>query len=125
MALIGNAAQTLHPIGAQGFNLGLRDALTLAELLVDGARADRVNFDPGAPELLADYARRRSDDREGTAAMSDGLARWTAAETPLFKLARSFGLVAVDRIAPLQDALVRRGMGFRGRVPRLALGDRQ
>ena len=113
--LVGNAAQTLHPIGAQGFNLGLRDALILAEMLIDHGG------DPGAPALLTGYARRRHEDREGTAAASDALARWTANESPPLKLLRSVGLLALDRIAPLQAALVRRGMGFRGRVPRLAL----
>ena len=116
--LVGNAAQTLHPIGAQGFNLGLRDALTLAELLIE------ANGDFGDPTLLADYAQRRREDREGTAAASDALARWTANEFPPLKLLRPFGLLALDRIAPLQAALVRRGMGFRGYVPRLALSNR-
>ncbi|MBS0486243.1 MAG: FAD-dependent monooxygenase, partial [Proteobacteria bacterium] len=113
--LAGNAAQTLHPIGAQGFNLGLRDALTLAELLIDN------NRDAGDAALLADYAQRRREDREGTAAQSDALARWTANESPPLKLLRTFGLLALDRIAPLQAAMVNRGMGFRGRVPKLAL----
>ena len=117
--LIGNAAQTLHPIGAQGFNLGLRDALTLAELLVARFGGD----DAGAPALLAEYSRRRSEDRDGTAAMSDGLARYTANEALPLKLLRSIGLVALDRIPPLQELLVRRGMGFRGVVPQLALRD--
>jgi 2-octaprenyl-6-methoxyphenol hydroxylase len=119
VALVGNAAQTLHPIGAQGFNLGLRDALALAELLVACMRG---GGDPGAAGLLADYAARRREDREGTAALSDGLARWTASEFPPLKLLRTFGLIALDRIAPLQAALVRRGMGFRGQPPRLTLG---
>jgi 2-octaprenyl-6-methoxyphenol hydroxylase len=118
--IIGNAAQTLHPIGAQGFNLGLRDALTLAELLVDGVRA---GTDPGDAMLLADYAERRREDREGTIAMSDGLVRLTSNDSPPLKLLRSLGLLALDRIPPLQAALARRGMGFRGVVPRLALGD--
>ena len=113
--LVGNAAQTLHPIGAQGFNLGLRDALTLAEMLIDHCG------DPGAAALLTEYTRRRHEDREGTAAASDALARWTANESPPLKLLRSVGLLALDRIAPLQAALVRRGMGFRGQVPKLAL----
>ena len=115
--LVGNAAQTLHPIGAQGFNLGLRDALTLAELLVE------QGGDPGAHELLGTYAKRRRQDREGTIAMSDGLARWTAHDAPPLKLLRSLSMLALDRIAPLQEALVRRGMGFRGKPPRLALGE--
>jgi len=118
--LVGNAAQTLHPIGAQGFNLGLRDALMLAELLIDAAR---TQSDPGASQLLHGYAERRHGDREGTAAMSDGLARWTANEAPPLKWLRSFGLLALDRCAPLQRTFVRRAMGFRGHSPRLALGE--
>ena len=120
--LVGNAAQTIHPIGAQGFNLGLRDALTLADLLGDAVHG---GSDPGAASLLDEYARRRADDRAGTMATSDGLARWTASESPPLKLLRSFGLLALDRVGPLQRALVRRGMGFRGVVPRLALGSEQ
>ncbi len=116
--LVGNAAQTLHPIAAQGFNLGLRDALTLAELLDEQAQA---NGDAGDAGLLQRYAERRHEDRTGTAAMSDGLARWTANEALPLKLLRSLGLVALDRVAPLQQAVVARGMGFRGTVPRLAL----
>ncbi len=118
--LVGNAAQTLHPIGAQGFNLGLRDALTLAELLIErfGGAGD-----PGAADLLDEYARRRREDRDGTIAMSDGLVRMTANDAAPMKLLRSFGLIALDRVPALQAALVRRGMGFRGHVPQLALGD--
>jgi len=116
--LIGNAAQTIHPIGAQGFNLGLRDALTLAELLREQSRA---NGDVGDAAMLRRYVELRREDREGTAAMSDGLARWTANEAPPLKLVRSLGLVAIDRIAPLKQALVSRGMGFRGHAPALAL----
>lgn len=112
--LVGNAAQTLHPIAAQGFNLGLRDALTLAELLRDAA-------DPGDASLLSDYVSRRQTDRAGTIAMSDGLARWTSSDWPPLKLLRSFGMLALDRIGPLQSVLVERGMGFRGTVPTLAL----
>ena len=118
--LVGNAAQTLHPIGAQGFNLGLRDALTLAEMLVERAR---VGGDPGAPDLLGAYAERRREDREGTIAMSDGLVRLTANDAAPLKLLRSLGLIALDRVSVLQAELVRRGMGFRGRVPQLALRD--
>lgn len=116
--LVGNAAQTIHPIGAQGFNLGLRDALTLAELLAAQARAQD---DVGDAALLQRYVELRRDDREGTAATSDGLARWTANETAPLKLLRSAGLIAVDRLAPLKQALVTRGMGFRGHAPALAL----
>jgi 2-octaprenyl-6-methoxyphenol hydroxylase len=119
--LVGNAAQTLHPIAAQGFNLGLRDALTLAELLGEQVRA---RGDMGDVGMLQRYAERRQEDRIGTAAMSDGLARWTANEALPLKLLRSLGLVALDRVAPLQRELVARGMGFRGQTPQLALNGR-
>ena len=62
----------------------------------------------------------RCADRDGTIAMSDGLARWTRDESLPLKLARSFGMIALDRIAPLQSMLIDRGMGFRGEVPSLA-----
>ncbi|MDR7134911.1 2-octaprenyl-6-methoxyphenol hydroxylase [Lysobacter niastensis] len=118
--LVGNAAQTLHPIGAQGFNLGLRDALTLAEL-IEQARA-RGTDDCGADELLAAYAQRRREDRDRTLAFSDGLARLTANDAPLLRPLRSLGLFATDRMPSLQAALVGGAMGYRGDVPMLCRG---
>lgn len=112
--LVGNAAQTVHPIGAQGFNLGLRDALTLAELV---AAAD----DPGATNLLENYAARRLPDRDGTMTMSHGLVRLACLEQPLLAPLRSLALLAHDRFAPLQDRLAMHGMGFRGEPPRAVL----
>lgn len=110
--LMGNAAQTLHPIGAQGFNLGLRDALTLAECL--------AGDDPGAPALLAAYAEARREDRERTLAFSDGLARLTANDSFPLHVLRSLGLLALGRVPGLADPLVAGAMGFRGRVPELS-----
>ncbi|TBR37000.1 MULTISPECIES: 2-octaprenyl-6-methoxyphenyl hydroxylase [Dyella] len=112
--VIGNAAQTVHPIGAQGFNLGLRDALTLAELIAPVA-------DPGEAALLAEYAARRAPDREGTMAMSHGLIRLACLEQPLFGPLRSLALLAFDHVPPLQRFIARRGMGFRGKPPRAVL----
>ncbi|PWK88582.1 2-octaprenyl-6-methoxyphenyl hydroxylase [Fulvimonas soli] len=112
--LVGNAAQTVHPVGAQGFNLGLRDALTLAELVAAAA-------DPGDAALLERYAARRAPDREGTMAMSHGLVRLACLEQPLLAPLRSLALLAFDRVPPLRRALARRGMGFRGAPPRAVL----
>ncbi len=109
--LVGNAAQTVHPIGAQGFNLGLRDALTLAELVAAAA-------DPGAPTLLETYAERRAPDREGTMTMSHGLVQLACLPQPLLAPFRSLALLAYDRVPPLQRLLALRGMGFRGEPPR-------
>jgi len=108
--LVGNAAQTVHPIGAQGFNLGLRDALTLAELATTAT-------DPGDPAMLAEYVRRRTPDRDGTMAMSHGLVRLACMEQPLLGPLRSLAMLALDRVPPLRHALSRRGMGFRPHAP--------
>lgn len=113
-ALVGNAAQTVHPIGAQGFNLGLRDALTLAELVAAAA-------DPGAGDVLARYAERRAADREGTIFMSHGLVRLACLPQPLLAPLRSLALLAFDRLPPLRNAIAKRGMGFRGEPPAAVL----
>lgn len=113
-ALVGNAAQSLHPVGAQGFNLGLRDALTLAEML----EAEGIGAVAG--DLLERYAERRSDDRERTLAFSDGLARFTANED--LSALRALGWFAVDRSPSLQARLVGGAMGYRGDVPALCRG---
>ena len=114
--VVGNAAQTLHPIGAQGFNLGLRDALTLAEL-IEGAN------DPGDATLLAEHARRRADDRAQTLQFSGGLARLTAHDDDLLRPLRSAGIAAVARLPALRAQLVGGALGYRGDVPRLCRGD--
>jgi 2-octaprenyl-6-methoxyphenol hydroxylase len=114
--VVGNAAQTLHPIGAQGFNLGLRDALTLVEC-IDAAHAR--GEDIGGDAVLAAYAQRRRDDRERTLAFSDGLARLTSNAAPLMSPLRSLGLFAIDHDAALRALLVGGAMGYRGDVPRL------
>ena len=112
--VIGNAAQTVHPIGAQGFNLGLRDALTLAEVVAGAG-------DPGAPELLRAYAARRTPDREGVLAFSHGLVSLACLPQPALAPLRSLALIAFDGVPLLKHALARRGMGWRGKPPRHAL----
>lgn len=111
--LVGNAAQTLHPVGAQGFNLGLRDALTLAELL--GANPG----DAGDAALLARHAARRGDDRAQTLQFSDALARIGALPGSGAGLLRSAALAAIGRLPSLRDAVVGGALGYRGQVPAL------
>jgi 2-octaprenyl-6-methoxyphenol hydroxylase len=111
---MGNAAQTLHPIGAQGFNLGLRDALSLAQVL--------AGDDPGAAAGLDAYAAMRREDRERTLAFSDGRARATANASFPMHVLRSLGLVAVGKLPGLADPMVSGAMGFSGQVPELSRG---
>ncbi len=112
--LVGNAAQTVHPIGAQGFNLGLRDALTLAEML-DGVA------DPGDADLLASYATRRAPDREGVMAMSHGLIRLACLPQSWLGPLRSLGMWAAGALPGVRERVLRQGMGFRGKPPRAVL----
>ena len=111
--LVGNAAQSLHPLGAQGFNLGLRDALTLAECIA------AQPGDAGDDALLRRYAARRTDDRTRTLAFSDGLAKLTSNDAALLHPLRSAGLLAGDAMGWLQGWLVGGAMGYRGDVPAL------
>lgn len=116
--LVGNAAQTVHPIGAQGFNLGLRDALTLAQLLRETKALDA---DPGDAALLARYVGRRKEDRDATTSFSDDLVRSMGNDALPARLLRSLGFHALDRITPLKRRIALRGMGYRGDVPTLSL----
>lgn len=119
--LVGNAAQAIHPLGAQGFNLGLRDALTLAEVIGD-ARAGSPDADIGTPSQLAAYAARRHKDRARTLAFSDGLARLAANPSGLLGPLRSLGLLTADRLPSTQAWLVGGALGYRGDVPSLCRG---
>jgi 2-octaprenyl-6-methoxyphenol hydroxylase len=121
--LIGNAAQALHPVAGQGFNLGLRDAAVLAEVLADGrSRAQAAQADPGSPEVLARFARERAADRRGVVGFTDGLVRLFGDSRSAVSLARDVGLLLFDLAPPAKRALARVSTGFGGRTPRLARG---
>ncbi len=116
--LVGNAAQTVHPLGAQGFNLGLRDALSLAEC-VRAAHAD--HSDPGAAALLHAYVDRRRADRAATTSFSDDLVHLMGNELLPVSAARSLGFLTLAGMPFLQRKVALRGMGFRGDASTLAL----
>jgi 2-octaprenyl-6-methoxyphenol hydroxylase len=124
LVLIGNAAQSLHPVAGQGFNLGLRDAATLAELLLEGAQQHdaTAGFDPGADAVLDEFARRRAEDRDGVSRFTDGLVRLFGDTRPGVGMARDLGLLLFDLSPPAKAALSRVSWGFAGRTPRLARG---
>lgn len=119
VALIGNAAHTLHPVAGQGFNLGIRDVAVLAELLADAARQ---GGDVGAAALLQRYAQWRRHDHSVMIAFTDGLARLFSNPLMPVAVARDLGLLAVDLLPPLRQFLARRTMGMAGRLSRLGRG---
>jgi 2-octaprenyl-6-methoxyphenol hydroxylase len=118
IVLVGNAAHGIHPVAGQGFNLGLRDAAALAELLARQAPAG----DPGAAPMLAEYAEWREADRARTVRDTDGLVQVFTSEFAPLRAGRRLGLIGLDLFPPARAAIARRGMGLAGRMPRLALG---
>jgi 2-octaprenyl-6-methoxyphenol hydroxylase len=122
--IIGNAAQGLHPVAGMGFNLGLRDVASLAELIAE--RRHESHFDAGTPSLLAEYDAWRAADRGGVIAFTDGLVRMFANPLRIVRRLRNVGLLAFDLLPPAKAALSRlstgAGGGGRTRIPKLARG---
>jgi 2-octaprenyl-6-methoxyphenol hydroxylase len=122
VVILGNAAHAIHPVGAQGFNLGLRDVAVLAEVLheeISSGSKQRI----GSMDVLQRYSKWRAPDQQGTIAYSDGLARLFTNPSTLAAAARTAGLFAHALLPPLRRQLAAKAMGFRGNIPRLALGE--
>jgi 2-octaprenyl-6-methoxyphenol hydroxylase len=120
LAIVGAAAQGLHPIAGQGFNLGLRDAMSLAEVIAD--RREGGELDAGATSVLDDYAAWRESDRRRIVQFTDGLVRIFATPLGIVRSLRSLGLLAFDVFPPAKSALARLSIGASERIPRLARG---
>ena len=117
--LIGNAAHTVHPVAGQGFNLGLRDVATLAQIIVDATRAGQ---DIGALAVLQRYADWRVRDNRTIAGFTHSLIRLFSNDYLPVSLARNLGLIAVDLVPPLKRRFIRMTSGLTGQLPRLARG---
>ena len=100
--VLGNAAQALHPIAGQGFNLGLRDVWTLAQSI-----NDVPGTDIGAAHCLDAYVRARRTDRWAGMLVTHGLVGLFANDHPLLSGARGLGLTLLDSVPPLKRALTR------------------
>jgi 2-octaprenyl-6-methoxyphenol hydroxylase len=103
--VVGNGAQSLHPIAGQGFNLGLRDVMDLVSLL---AQTD----DPGAYALLKQYEKKRANDKRGTIKLTDGLVRLFSNSHAVLQAGRNIGLILLDILGPISSGFVRQTMGF-------------
>jgi 2-octaprenyl-6-methoxyphenol hydroxylase len=109
LALVGDAAHTIHPIAGQGLNLGFRDAMALADLLIE---TSECGADPGSPELLRRYQRRRRPDNLLMLAATDTLDRLFSNDNQLLRIARDIGIAAVHRVSPLKRLFMRQAMGL-------------
>jgi 2-octaprenyl-6-methoxyphenol hydroxylase len=120
LALIGEAAHTIHPIAGQGLNLGIRDVAALAELVID---TRRLGLDIGDETVLLRYQQWRRFDTLALAAVTDGLNRLFSNSLGPVQFTRDFGLAAVDHLLPLKRLLMRDAMGVVGDLPRLVRGE--
>lgn len=106
VVLLGNAAQTLHPVAGQGFNMGLRDAWELSQVILDTAAEEL-----GTGKMLAAYRSDRRTDREAGIRFTDGLVRLFSNDLPLISAGRAAALTALDCL-PFAKKFVAKRMMF-------------
>jgi 2-octaprenyl-6-methoxyphenol hydroxylase len=120
IALVGEAAHVVPPIGAQGLNLGLRDAATLAEIVAD---ARRQGIDVGSTGVLARYDTQRRADVTSRRITIDLLNRSLLTDFLPVQAVRGLSFFLLDRIGPLRRALLREGVAPAASQPRLMRGE--
>ncbi|TDJ43604.1 MAG: 2-octaprenyl-6-methoxyphenyl hydroxylase [Gammaproteobacteria bacterium] len=120
--VIGNAANGLHPVAAQGFNLGLRDVASLGEVIADGYGLQAAAFDPGTVDILTSYCDWRCSDQRKVVGFTDSLIRMFGIPGAPASIGRGLALAAFDMVPGAKQELARQTMGLSGRLSRLARG---
>ncbi len=110
--LIGNAGHALHPAAAQGFNLAVRDALTLAAHLTEQKHLAGADFDPGDPDWLAAWAEARRPDQHRIANFTDLVVRTFSNRLPGLGMARGMALFGLSIAPTIRHDIARRSMGL-------------
>ncbi len=118
--VVGNAAHGLHPVAAQGFNLGLRDVAALSECISD-ARIDG-QVDPGREDILENYVSWRQADQAKLVRFTDGIVRLFGSRLPVVRTLRNFGMLGFDLIPGVRGLFAKHTMGLAGKLPRLSRG---
>ena len=117
--VVGNAAHGLHPVAAQGFNLGLRDVASLCDCIADQL-ADAGDI--GAATMLDAYAEWRASDQKKLVRFTDGLVRLFGSRKPPIRVLRNLGMLGFDFVPGVRAEFARQTMGLAGRLPRLSRG---
>ncbi len=115
--LVGNAAHGLHPVAAQGFNLGMRDVAALCDCIADAAREELGN-----KVMLDRYAAWRKSDQSKLVRFTDSLVGLFGSTRPPVRLLRNLGMLAFDLVPGVREEFARHTMGLAGRLPRLSRG---
>lgn len=119
-ALAGDSAHGIHPIAGQGFNLGLKDAAALSEIILDAAR---LGLDIGSLDTLKKYERWRRFDSLVMSFAMDGLNRLFSNDSAPLRIMRDVGIGLVDTIGPARRFFMRHAGGDVGKLPRLMKGE--
>ncbi len=119
--LVGNAAHGLHPVAAQGFNLGMRDVASLCDCIADN-RPETGDPDPGNEELLERYASWRRGDQRKLVQFTDGLVRLFGSSRRPLRTLRNIGMLGFDLVPGVRSLFAKHTMGLAGRLPRLSRG---
>jgi 2-octaprenyl-6-methoxyphenol hydroxylase len=118
--VVGNAAHGLHPVAAQGFNLGMRDVAALCDCIADSLTDG--NPDIGAASVLEGYAEWRRDDQRKLVRFTDSIVRlFGDARGPVRSL-RNIGMLGFDLVPGVRRLFAKHTMGLAGRLPRLSRG---
>ncbi len=122
--LIGNAAHGLHPVAAQGFNLGLRDVAALLDCISDAGAEGNCDdgIDPGNASILEEYASWRKADQNKLVHFTDGIVRLFSSRVPVVRTLRNIGMLGFDLIPGVRSMFAKHTMGLAGRLPRLSRG---
>lgn len=126
--VVGNAAHGLHPVAAQGFNLGMRDVAALCDCIcdadVDLRMADSATNgkDPGNAAVLENYASWRRTDQRKVVRFTDGIVHLFADRRAPVRILRNLGMLGFDLIPGVRDMFAKHTMGLAGRLPRLSRG---
>jgi 2-octaprenyl-6-methoxyphenol hydroxylase len=118
LALVGDAAHSVHPIAGQGLNLAIRDVAALVECIADAANA---GGDIGTTNVLERYERWRRFDSGMSTVAFDGLNLLFSSDSALVRAARSTGLAVVNSIAPVKRLLVQEAAGLSGKLPKFLI----
>ncbi len=120
-ALVGNAAHGLHPVAAQGFNLGMRDVAALCDCIADALRSGGAES-LGSAEVLDAYRDWRRDDHRKVVQFTDGMVRLFGADLASVRVARNIAMLGFDLLPGVRTLFAKHTMGLAGRLPRLARG---
>ena len=112
VVLLGNAAHQVHPVAGQGFNLGLRDAAELADIIMTDGLVDIDN-------VLKDYANKRKVDQQLITGFTDQVVQLFSSENACLSVLRNSGLLLLDKVPVLGNEFARHAMGLNVRLARL------